>query len=393
MPGVHSSFGPSKANRIIECPASYRDDALYTGTTRFEAAQGTAAHTLADRILTRGGVASMFIGEIIEVEGHKIEVDDEMAEAVTRYIAWVSLQAGDHHTEQRVDISPWCPLPGQFGTSDHAVCAPGRLSITELKFGKGVRVFAEESYQGILYALGFVNEWDWLYDFQKVRIRICQPRLDHFDEWDTTKAHLLEVGVYIKKRFALALTPDAPYGPSEKACKFCKASGLCKAQEQFLNSHNALAFDVIDGEFERPGNVLTVDELVAAWRVRKLYEMRLNEIERRLMELMMHGETVPGLKAVEGKAHRRWKNEAEARAFLIGKLQLLEDKIAPRKLISASKVEKMMPPSVRQSLAEFWFRPPGRPTLADARDKRSPYEVKSLAAFDVVGDAQESEDE
>lgn len=386
MPGAHAKyFRPSSAAQIIDCPASLLHTIDLPDETRYDAAWGTAAHTLAERILTQGGVASMFIGEIIEVDGFKIEVDDEMAETVTRYVAVCAITPGDHYVETRVDISRWCPVPDQFGTADFAACAPGLLNIKDLKGGKGVQVFADNNPQAALYALGFINEWDWLYDFQKIVVEIVQPRLDWYDQWETTKDELLAFGERIKERFTLAMQPDAPFGATEKACKFCKLSGACRAQAEHLNAISALAFDDITAEFEHDAATLTVDEMVHAWRVRKLYSNRLNEIERKLVQRMMHGDPVP-LKTVEGKTRRRWKNEEEARNFLTQSLQLDLEDIAPRKLVSPSKVEKRMPPQVKKSLEPLWMKPPGRPSLAELTDKRVAYEVKNLEAFDVVED-------
>lgn len=390
-------FRPSSAAQIIDCPASLLHTSHLPDETRYDAAWGSVAHELAERILTKGGVASMFVSEVIEHDGFKITVDDEMAETVTRYVALCSIAPGDHYVETRVDISRWCPptdphgnpMEPQFGTADFAACSPGLLNIKDLKGGKGVRVYAEKNPQAILYALGFINEWDWMYDFKKVVIEIVQPRLDSFDQWETTKDELLAYGEYIRERFTLALQPDAPFGPSEKACKFCKASGACRAQADYLNSISALAFDDISGDFENDANVLTVEELVQAWRVRKLYEARLNEVERRLIARMMHNEPVPGLKTVEGTTRRQWKNEVDARNFLHSKMQFDLDVIAPRTLVSPSAIEKRMPPSVRASLEPLWMKPPGRPTLAELSDKRAAYEVKNLEAFDNVVDDDE----
>lgn len=387
-------FRPSDAASIMDCPAKLLRTNHLPDETRIDAAWGSVAHELTERILTKGGVASFFIGEVIEHDGFKITVDDEMAEAVTRCVALASITPGEHHIETRVDISRWCPptdpegkpLGAQFGTADFASCAPGWLRKKDWKFGKGIKVYAEKNPQMALYALGFINEWDWLYDFQKIEIEIVQPRLDWVDTWVTTKAELMEFGEKIKQRFTLAMTPDAPFGPSEKACKFCKISGSCRAQADYLNSISALAFDDISGDFVNDANTLTVDELVHAWRVRKLYEARLNEVERKLIARMMHNEPVPGLKTVEGTTRRKWKNEEEARNFLHNKMQLDMEVIAPRKLVSPSKIEQRMPPSARQSLEPLWMKPPGRPTLAEMSDKRPAYEVKNLEAFDVVPD-------
>ncbi|MES3001355.1 MAG: DUF2800 domain-containing protein [Pseudomonadota bacterium] len=383
-------FRPSMAAQIIDCAASLRHTNHLPDTTRIDAAWGSVAHELTERVCTLGGVASMHVGEVIEHDGFQITVDDEMAEAVTRCVALAALTPGEHYIETRVDISRWCPptdpegkpLEAQFGTTDFAACAPGWLRMKDWKFGKGVQVYAERNPQMALYALGFLNEWDWLYDFQKIEIEIVQPRLDWIDTWIVSKADLLAFGEYIKEKFTLAMLPDAPFGPTEKACKFCKLNGTCRAQQDHLNAITALAFDDIEGEFEYDPNVLTDPELVQAWRLRGLYNGRIKEIERILIGKMMRDEPLPGLKTVEGKTRRKWKSEDEARAFLTNKMQLDIDAIAPRKLVSPAQIEKRMPLPVKMQLEQFWMKPTGRPTLADAKDKRPAYKPASLDAFD-----------
>ena len=49
-------------------------------------------------------------------------------------------------------------------------------------------------------ALGVFLEWDWVYGFQEIVIRICQPRLDYFGVWKTDRKSLLEFGEYVRER-------------------------------------------------------------------------------------------------------------------------------------------------------------------------------------------------
>src|SRR5690606_31016918 len=161
------------------------------------------------------------------------------------YVDWCRALPGEHYVEVRVEHTAWCPdedefgmpLDPQFGTSDHVACIPGgalgypeaTIVVTDLKYGKGVKVFAVENKQAIKYALGAWKEYDWLYNFKHVVIRIAQPRRNHFDVWDLTVEELLEWGDKIKERLTLVFAPDPPFQASEKGCKFCKAAYKCAA--------------------------------------------------------------------------------------------------------------------------------------------------------------------
>lgn len=80
-------------------------------------------------------------------------------------------------------------VPEGFGTSDFIAVHPEILHIVDLKMGKGVRVNAEWNTQGMLYALGALDEISIMHDCT-VRISIVQPRLDHISEWDISVGDL-----------------------------------------------------------------------------------------------------------------------------------------------------------------------------------------------------------
>lgn len=80
--------------------------------------------------------------------------------------------------EQRLDFSEW--VPDGFGTGDFVIIADGTMEVCDLKYGKGVPVSANNNKQMMLYALGAIAEFNFLYDIQKVRMTIIQPRLDGY---------------------------------------------------------------------------------------------------------------------------------------------------------------------------------------------------------------------
>lgn len=406
MAGTHALFAPSSAKRLIDCPASLRDTRYLPDDPSFEAVEGSVAHGIAEHCLIHDERPRRFIGfstedlllygamsenDLSEREWSLVShlaVDDEMVASVQEYIDWCHENRGDHYVEQRVNISRWCPVPDQFGTADHATCRSGKLVITDLKYGKGVQVFAAKNYQAILYALGFIDEWDWLYDFDEVSIRICQPRLDHKDVWHTTKAELLEIGEYIRSRFALAISDTPPYGPSEDACKFCRAAATCKALRDHTHSVHALAFDDLSGEWAEPEiTFLDIGQLVEAWRMRKLIDIRMKAIEHEVSAAFARGEKVPGLKMVEGRSFRQWLNEERA-AQALRVLGAPEDRIyKPRQLISPAQAEKLLRKKAFQHLQGEVVKPPGNPCIVDESDPRPPYtgnRVDVASVFDEI---------
>jgi Protein of unknown function (DUF2800) len=214
---MHARFAPSSAQRVIDCPASLKLNETEPDRAGIDAAHGTSAHFIGELCLTNKvkvehyagcRVGVMLDGETYFVHGRKpapaegegwaFEVDDEMVANVQEYVDWCNDVPGDKYVECRVNISHWCPEDGQFGTSDHISIAGRVMYVTDLKYGKGVKVYAENNPQAILYALGALFAYDPFEEVEEIHIRICQPRLDHKDVWIVSREELLRWGDYIR---------------------------------------------------------------------------------------------------------------------------------------------------------------------------------------------------
>lgn len=201
--GGHSVFAPSAAHRWMQCPASLRasllakvasvdEDGTPLGGSSFFSVEGTAAHHLAEVWLNGGVCPDHLRGQTFERDGIEVTFDDEMFVEVERYVDWCNdLGNGLRLVETKVFFGDLFPIPNQGGTCDflHYLRRTATLTITDLKYGKGVRVFAEHNQQGLLYAIGAVNHLKNRYGpanvpLEKIVIRIAQPRLDHFDTWE-----------------------------------------------------------------------------------------------------------------------------------------------------------------------------------------------------------------
>lgn len=395
MPGSHARFAPSSAHRIFDCPASLVLNEQEPDREIFEAAEGTVAHHVAEICARMRRDPEEFLGMTFDSgdldadydeeqhssKGFAITVDDEMVQGVGEYLDRIMNLPGDHYVETRVNISPWCPIPDQFGTCDHAAAAHKKLIITDLKYGR-VRVDAEQNKQLVMYALGFINEYDWLYDFDEVIIRIAQPRLDHFDVWATTKAELLAIGEQIKARFALALSKKPPFGPSEKACRFCKVNYKCRANHDFLYSTRIMLLDD-DDDFVEPDLMLMSDEeLSTLWKRKPMYEKRMRDVEDYLHKKVADGEFVPGLKTVAGRSSRYFTSELDAEMLLLD-AGVPESKLYSKpEFVSPAMAEKLVRGEAKKKLQSFIKSKPGKPCLVSSDDKRKDLTVQSLELLD-----------
>ena len=395
MPGSHARFAPSSAHRIHDCPASLLLNEQEPDREIFEAAEGTVAHHVAEICARMRRDPEEFLGMTFDSgdldadydeeqhssKGFAITVDDEMVQGVGEYLDRIMNLPGDHYVETRVNISPWCPIPDQFGTCDHAAATHKKLIITDLKYGR-VQVDAPQNKQLVMYALGFINEYDWLYDFDEVIIRIAQPRLDHFDVWITSKAELLAIGEKIKQRFALALEPNPPFGPSEKACRFCKVNYKCKANHDFLYHERIMLLDD-DDEFVEPDLALMDDaELAALWLRKGMYEARMRAVEDYLHKRVADGEFVPGLKTVAGRSSRYFTSQIDAE-MLLAEAGVPESKMYSKpEFVSPAMAEKLVRGEAKKKLQDFIKSKPGKPCLVSSDDKRKDLTVQSLELLD-----------
>lgn len=399
--GSHSRFSPSATERDTLCPPSFLLNEQLPDRNTPDSQHGTAAHHLGELCLRTDKDTVLYAGCVIAVGPHgecrfvhekaparedenTFEVDDEMVNAVQAYVDACREEHGDHYVEVRVEHTRYCPdfdewgdpLPPQFGTSDHVCVAFSERTIyvDDLKYGKGVKVFAEKNKQATKYALGVIDEFDYLYGFEDdwaVVIRIHQPRLSHLDAWHTTVGELREFGLQIKAQLTEVFNPDAPFNPGEKQCRFCKASARCRAKHEYIHSQIALQFD--DEDALPDPRLLSMEELAEAWRRHPLFEQHYKAINEELLNAMKAGTPAPGLKLVAAVTHRRWNDPIEAKAAL-RRLGVAADAIEVRKIISPNQAEALLPKDKRPALENLWQKPAGGPVIALETDKRDAYD-------------------
>lgn len=410
----HSIYGASKSSRFLECLGSLRAEFGLPDTAKYEAAEGTVAHGLAEEWLKTGERPAHRLGTIETVKLHtgtyEIPIDETMLAYAGQYVDWCNEPGGDHYYEQRVGYAQLTPIPDQGGTADHLALRPGALVLTDLKYGVADQIFAYRNPQVMLYALGAIYEWDWIYDIQQVTIRICQPRLGHFDVWHTTKAELLEFAEWAKGRMHAAWAPDAPRTPSEKACRYCKAKLHCPAAAAKLDR-------LLDGVFEdetfdgtespqvwRRAAPATVPALVPAKTLdtaslahlatyRKWAEKLLGEAWDELDRRIKGGEPIPkGFMLSEGKQSRSVADrDGVIELFdLVGANPLIEGFKSPAQLEETLVKEGgYKKKSAAEMLKPFISVRAGNPTLSLVKPgKRAVHD----AAEDLFDDETAAED-
>lgn len=356
----HAKLSPSSSARWLSCTGSVKAEQAFPSSTTSYAAEGTTAHALAELCLTTNDHPTKYIGQTLE--GHI--VDEDMAEHIAAYCAYVKSYSGVHLYEHRFSLTKW--IPDSFGTSDAVVIdeANKTAHIIDLKYGKGVSVDAEQNTQAMLYALGVIDDLGFMYEFDTVVIHIYQPRIKNYSSWQTSTKYLLEWVEWVSQRAKETQLPDAPRTPSEKACQWCKAKATCKALLD--HTHNVIMNDFDDLTSINP-DTLTDNELRVVMDNAKLIKSWLDAVEAHIFDKLNNGQAFDGYKLVEGRSTRTWQDEQQAAILLADKVP--SDKLFTQKLISPAQAEKLLK-NDKELFASLVTKSAGKPTLVPSCDKR-----------------------
>lgn len=420
---AHAMLSPSSAYTWIECAASTAAQRGQPDDSSEYADEGTAAHELMKWCLESGNDTAAYMGRVIPVgigEDGKprrtFEVDEEMAEAVQRYVdavrdritalelagAWVEMLV-----EQSLSIEHITGEKGAKGTSDTiliAVWPDGRaeIEVWDLKYGRGVPVVAERNYQGMMYAGGAYNEHSAFVEFEKVRIVIFQPRVnDTPSEWELSPTELLawisETAKPAAGRALLYLdsVDFAPlmlgdFSPGEKQCRFCKAKAVCPALAKHVEETIGADFETLTDVAAQPGydgyltgaEMLDNERLGAIYPALPLIESWGKAVLARIEHELLNGNAVPGAKLVQGrKGARRWSDADEAERSLKS-MRLKQEQMYNFKLISPTQAEKLLAkesPRRWKKVEQLVTQPPGSPSVAPESDKREALVIQPIA--------------
>ena len=360
-PNAHALLSASSSERWLHCPPSARLCEAYEDKGSDYAAEGTDAHTLCEfKLKTALGMQAEDPTESLEW------YDQEMEDCASGYASYVTeLLAEARRTcadpvvliEQRVDFSRW--VEQGFGTADCVIIADGAMHVIDFKYGLGVLVSAEDNPQMKCYALGALELFDALYDIDTVAMTIYQPRRQNIGTFTLPKHELyLWADEVLKPTADLAFAGDGNFLCGEW-CGFCKARNECRARAE-------ANLELARHDFKRPPLLTDEDIEDILARVDGLVSWA-SDIKEYALEQAVSGKEWRGWKLVEGRANRRYTNEAA-----------VEQAVAnagydpyERKLLGITAMQKRLGKArFDELLSAYIEKPQGKPTLVPESDTR-----------------------
>lgn len=361
MPEKHAVLSASSSHRWLECTPSARLEQEFDDRSTEAAAEGTAAHALAEHKL-RKAMHLRSRRPVSEYDSDEMEeCTDAYVSFITELLAGVKEKCGDPIVliEQRLDFSGY--VPGGFGTGDCVIVADDTLHIVDLKYGTGVLVEAEDNPQMKLYALGALELFDALYDIREVSMTIFQPRRENVSSWKMKADELRHwADTELRDKAELAFRGDGEFMPGEW-CMFCRASVRCRAR---ADENMRLA----RLEFRQPP-LLTDDEIGEILSVLPDLTRWAGEISDYALEMAVsRGKVWKGFKLVEGRSVRKYADES-AVAEAAEKAGFTD--IWKKSLITLTEMQKLMgKKKFDEVLGKLIRRPKGKPTLVPEKDRR-----------------------
>lgn len=379
---AHALLSASGSSRWMRCTPSARLEELVDEETSEYAKEGTFAHSYSELLL------SNYLGIIKKTEFNKelknLMGNDfysaELAEYVQVYIDYAieKINEAKAHTkdavlmvEMRLDYSPW--VPEGFGTGDLVIVTDDVLEIVDLKFGLGVKVSAVNNTQMRLYALGAIHQFSCLYDIKKIKMTICQPRLDSISTDEIEVFNLLKwAETEVKPKADLAIKGKGEF-KSGLHCRFCRVRYTCRERAEESTRLACM-------EFKAPP-LLTDDEITEVLSQAEELEKWASDVSAyALNKAISEGKEWTGYKLVEGRSSRKYKDETIVCKALI-EAGYEENHIYSKSLLSITAMEKEIgKKKFSELLGTYIEKVPGKLKLVSYEDKRP--EIKNTAEND-----------
>ncbi len=391
----HSVIGASSCERFWNCPGSIAlSQKAPKPRPSFYAAEGTVAHTIAERYLRAFKPVDMkLLGEVYTEDGFGIEVTTDMLDAVSVYVDTIlNLFASRELNPRRLQVEVKFVLPhldpDARGTGDAGVPQFDRLTVLDYKHGAGNAVEVEENKQTLYYSLGLYyslkkEDRKYVEDIENI---IVQPRCSHADGVVRSVVYPVERLFEFEDGLRQAIKRVRDGDNTLQAgpwCKFCPAKPICHEARDSVARLARVDFANIEAGPPDPKSLSP--EMIAALlphipRIRDWCET----LEKYAFYEADRGVEIPGYMLTNRRSNRKWVNEEAVIDEL--DLEYGEKIFTKRKLLSPNQLEKLLPKDERGRLRKYWEKPDTGKTLVPVDGKRNkllPSTVTDFVDLDI----------
>lgn len=368
---AHARLSASGANQWLNCPPSIKASEGIGDTSSEFAKEGTFAHELSELYFSNlyENLNDADFKQQLEQSKANEYYSEELREYVEQYVDIVEEKVNEAKAqdepilffEHRLDLTRY--VPESFGTGDVVVYYNGTVEIIDLKFGKGVEVYALNNPQLRLYGLGAYELLKDFEDIHTIKMTIVQPRLNNISSESVDADDLVEWGLNTVKPQAIKAYNGVGEFHAGSHCRFCKIRHICRARAE--------ANDVNADDMKAPAT-LTDDELSEL--LHKLPDIKrwASEVEDYCkQQAYENNRNFNGWKVVEGRATRKYVDDEQVYERL--KEHYDPQEVTETKVLSISKLEKQLgKKKVSEMLSDLVTKPQGKPALVTEDDKRQP---------------------
>ena len=361
----HAKLSPSKRSRWALCPGSIREEAKYPDEGSGPAAiDGTHSHTLLEYCVNERVKAHSLVGELFTDHDGSFHVDADRAARVQTALDYIDNRAVEMGlfgvkiiSEQKVDPEHLLGRDDLLGTVDVQIIGGTTIELIDYKDGMGI-VSAKGNLQLEQYAYGVLAGYklpvNGIYPFSTVRMTIIQPKLvmrgmNAISSHDVSVADLLENMGTIVKQAAATDQPDAPLVPGDSQCKFCRAKGSCAALASNVMKEVGIRFqpvgsntlDIAQQSADREPSTMDDAQIAQIMEAAPLMRQLLEGVEKEALRRLKAGQSIAGLKLVNGRGSRTWSLTEEEIATRLIKMGVPKGNVYETKLVSPAKAEKL----------------------------------------------------
>lgn len=360
---THSQLSPSKRSRWALCPGSIREEAKYPEQDSGPAAvDGTHSHTLLEHCIDQNYFIDpmTFVGSPMKDHEGEFIVDKPRAERVKVAYDYIMTQSMNGVftviSEQKVDPMHLLGRTDLSGTVDCQIMGNDWIELIDYKDGMGI-VSAENNMQLEQYAYGVLAGYklpvNGVYPFENVKMTIIQPKLalrgmNPITSHTVSVRDLLANMGTIITQAAATDAPDAPLVPGESQCKFCRAKGSCSALASNVMKEVGIMFqpvtqplDIAQQSADKDPSSMDDAQIAQIMEAAPLMRQLLEGVEKEALRRLEAGQTIPGLKLVNGRGSRAWALPESEMAEKLVKMGVPKGAIYETKLVSPAKAEKL----------------------------------------------------